>query len=64
MDDEVRRRHQAAVDANEVRYRDPLTGLSVFTSVFLKDKGYCCGSGCRHCPWPVDVQKKAGRPGS
>lgn len=23
----------------------------VFTEKFLKERGYCCRSGCRHCPW-------------
>ncbi|HEV2835513.1 MAG TPA: ABC transporter substrate-binding protein [Pyrinomonadaceae bacterium] len=24
----------------------------VFTSSYLQRRGYCCGSGCRHCPYP------------
>jgi len=27
-------------------------GLMVLTAHFLKNRGYCCGSGCRHCPYP------------
>ena len=23
----------------------------VFTSKFLRERGYCCESGCRHCPY-------------
>ena len=23
----------------------------VFTELFLRERGYCCESGCRHCPW-------------
>ncbi len=23
----------------------------VFTSAFHQRRGYCCGSGCRHCPY-------------
>ncbi len=23
----------------------------VFTEKFLLDRGYCCESGCRHCPY-------------
>jgi len=23
----------------------------VFTSAYHLRRGYCCGSGCRHCPW-------------
>lgn len=26
-------------------------GLYVFTAHYLKNRGYCCGSGCRHCPY-------------
>ncbi|WP_187148864.1 DUF5522 domain-containing protein [Candidatus Korobacter versatilis] len=26
-------------------------GLVVFTAEFLKRRGYCCRSGCRHCPY-------------
>ena len=31
-------------------------GLMVLTSHFLTKRGYCCGNGCRHCPYP-DAQK-------
>jgi hypothetical protein len=27
-------------------------GLMVLTAAFLRKRGYCCGSGCRHCPYP------------
>ena len=27
-------------------------GLLVFTAAYLARRGYCCGSGCRHCPYP------------
>ncbi|MBT9332258.1 hypothetical protein D0Y96_014480 [Acidipila sp. 4G-K13] len=23
----------------------------VFTEGYHRRRGYCCGSGCRHCPW-------------
>lgn len=26
-------------------------GLYVFTEAYLLQKGYCCKSGCRHCPY-------------
>jgi hypothetical protein len=26
-------------------------GLTVFTAQYLRDRGYCCTSGCRHCPY-------------
>ena len=34
----------------------------VFTEAYHRRRGYCCQSGCRHCPWrehPVeDCEKK------
>lgn len=27
-------------------------GLMVLTAEFLRKRGYCCGSDCRHCPYP------------
>jgi hypothetical protein len=26
-------------------------GLMVFTEKFHLEKGFCCGNGCRHCPY-------------
>ena len=26
----------------------------VFTAEFLRRRGYCCESGCRHCPYKSD----------
>ncbi|HXE72381.1 MAG TPA: DUF5522 domain-containing protein [Candidatus Nitrosotenuis sp.] len=26
-------------------------GKMVFTAQYLRRRGYCCGSGCRHCPY-------------
>jgi len=26
-------------------------GAMVFTASYLERRGYCCGSGCRHCPY-------------
>ena len=26
-------------------------GFCVFTADFLSQRGYCCGNGCRHCPY-------------
>jgi hypothetical protein len=31
-------------------------GLMVLTAEFLRKRGYCCGSGCRHCPYPKGEQ--------
>jgi Family of unknown function (DUF5522) len=27
-------------------------GRYVFTGWYLLRRGYCCGNGCRHCPYP------------
>ncbi|MGZ4705623.1 MAG: DUF5522 domain-containing protein [Acidimicrobiales bacterium] len=43
--------HEAALAAAQPGYLDPVTGSFVFTSVELADRGPCCGSGCRHCPY-------------
>ncbi len=26
-------------------------GLMVLTEKYLKERGFCCGNGCRHCPY-------------
>jgi len=30
-------------------------GLMVLTEHFHRRRGYCCGNGCRHCPYPKPV---------
>ncbi|MCC7244154.1 MAG: hypothetical protein IT269_00625 [Saprospiraceae bacterium] len=35
-------------------------GRWVFTSAYHLKRGYCCGSGCRHCPWRNE--QKSGTP--
>jgi hypothetical protein len=49
----IRRAHGAAVASDTSTYRDPTTGLMVFTSAALRDRGWCCERGCRHCPYPT-----------
>jgi hypothetical protein len=43
--------HEAAIRRGENGYEDPLSGLWVMTAEYLWQRGYCCYSGCRHCPW-------------
>lgn len=43
--------HDAAVAAGERTYLDPSTGLVVQTRRAHLERGSCCNSGCRHCPW-------------
>jgi uncharacterized protein DUF5522 len=31
-------------------------GLMVFTAAFLQRRGYCCESGCRHCPYGFEQE--------
>lgn len=45
--------HSAAMAQGELGYTDPVTGLFVFTAAYLADRGTCCHSGCRHCPYVV-----------
>ncbi len=43
--------HGAALAAGSDTYRDPSTGLVVFTAGYLARRGTCCDSECRHCPY-------------
>lgn len=54
--------HDQACRRGESGYVDPSSGFFVMTSVYLLGRKTCCGNGCRHCPWPADVQRDAGRP--
>jgi hypothetical protein len=29
-------------------------GFMVLTKNYLLDRGYCCGNGCRHCPYQYE----------
>jgi Family of unknown function (DUF5522) len=43
--------HDAAVRAGDDTYLDPDTCYAVMTVEFLRSRGDCCDSGCRHCPY-------------
>ena len=47
----IQKAHTAAMEAGEPMYTDPKTGYSVMTEAYLRQRGYCCKSGCRHCPF-------------
>jgi hypothetical protein len=32
----------------------------VFTAHFLLKRGFCCNSGCRHCPYRADTPAPVG----
>jgi hypothetical protein len=38
------------------------SGLMVFTEKYHLKRGYCCGNGCRHCPYNyenvTDIKKR------
>ena len=56
MSDSVQECHDRAVARGEDFYFDPDTGLLVMTGPALLARGECCGSGCRHCPFPPAAQ--------
>ena len=59
----ILRAHQRAVYAGKAGYLDPSTGLFVLTSAYLRERGYCCGNGCRHCPYGADAERDIPQPG-
>jgi hypothetical protein len=36
-------------------------GLFVFTAAYLRERGYCCTSGCRHCPYGFEPFEQSER---
>jgi ATP-binding cassette subfamily B (MDR/TAP) protein 1 len=52
--------HDEACQAGQLIYKDPDSGYSVFTELAHRQRGKCCGSGCRHCPYHhINVRDKA-----
>ena len=43
--------HSTAVAKGLQFYTDPDTGLMVMTEIYHKERGSCCDSKCRHCPY-------------
>jgi len=43
--------HEQAVQKGEHWYMDAKTGFMVFTELYHRERGTCCLSVCRHCPW-------------
>ncbi|XP_047611370.1 uncharacterized protein C1orf53 homolog [Phacochoerus africanus] len=43
--------HAAACAAGQLNYVDPATGYVVLTQLAHVQRGHCCGSACRHCPY-------------
>lgn len=48
---EILAAHEAALATGAETYVDPASGYLVLTARRLWDRGTCCDSGCRHCPW-------------
>jgi iron complex transport system substrate-binding protein len=55
----IRQRHAVACASHRPSYADPATGYEVFTAEFHLSRGYCCGNGCRHCPYPDAIRVAA-----
>jgi len=43
--------HASACATGQAGYLDPFTGLFAMTSDHHIARGFCCGRGCRHCPF-------------
>ncbi|XP_027468230.1 uncharacterized protein C1orf53 homolog isoform X1 [Zalophus californianus] len=43
--------HAGACAAGQLHYVDPATGYTVLTQLAHLQRGKCCGSACRHCPY-------------
>ena len=52
--------HGRALEAGEDGYLDPATGWWSFTAAYLWERGSCCDSGCRHCPYVNQPGRLAG----
>lgn len=48
---DIEEAHRCAVASGAETYKDPKTGLTVFTRIAHINKGKCCGCRCRHCPY-------------
>lgn len=35
----------------DIHYYFNENGLMVFTEIYHQTRGYCCKSGCKHCPF-------------
>jgi hypothetical protein len=36
-------------------------GFIVFTEAYHRKRGYCCGCGCKHCPFAYEAVKEPRR---
>ncbi|XP_048395284.2 uncharacterized protein C1orf53 homolog isoform X2 [Stegostoma tigrinum] len=62
LEQEIASTHRLACEAGQQTYVDPESGYLVLTSLALLQRGKCCGSACRHCPYnQVNVKDPAKR---
>jgi hypothetical protein len=45
----------------ERNYYQNELGLVVFTEDYHKKRGFCCGYGCKHCPYEYEAVKEPRR---
>ena len=50
-DKDIEELHLLAILQGSTTYVDPQTGFTVFTELAHLQRGQCCGSQCRHCPY-------------
>jgi hypothetical protein len=62
VEEAIRRAHDDAARRGDPTYDDPVTGYMVFTAAALLERGQCCGSGCRHCPYSDEDRRRPGNP--
>ena len=55
--DLIRAAHKEACAKKEKNYIDPKTGLKVLTEYYLLKRGFCCSTGCRHCPYGYEWEE-------
>lgn len=48
----------STLEAEDFYYDGPFL---VFTAAYLRKRGYCCGNGCRHCPYDENGHPVAGK---
>lgn len=49
--DDIESLHDQAIANQRLFYTDPSTNYQVMTTYAHLKRGFCCGSGCRHCPY-------------
>lgn len=47
-----KKKEKANIEVGPGDYYFNEQGLMVFTEKYHLKRGYCCGSGCKHCPYP------------